>query len=288
MLSDPAPAERLNAARYLQFWALPSDIPALRSAIAQESVGWVRRALEAALQRLGDRSVLTVDLEDLSQPLDESTADLAAIARSRVASIVVHELEPIVGAIEYYSDIEFPNFQGSKSQLHVDRLAGILRAIETLGKISNTPRLEDVDLYQLVVTITESQRLAFDTNIRIEGPTGVTLLTDPGLIRIIVGNGLKNACESTIQVTDRPTSISVFYGVSDRDCWITVADTGIGLPLGSSKELFEMGRSTKENHLGVGLTLSHEAARTLSGELKLTTDSISTRLEFSFPLTRSA
>src|SRR4051794_22270402 len=101
-LASEAPADRRTAARYLQFWAVPADIPLLREAQGRESVGWVSRAIEAALRRLGDRGSLAVELDDPIDAEIESSADAAAVARARVAKMVVHELEPIVGAVEYY------------------------------------------------------------------------------------------------------------------------------------------------------------------------------------------
>lgn len=283
-LLSAVPSERLSAARYLQFWALPGDIPVLRDAIAKESVGWVRRALESALQRLGDKQIVTVDLDQLRQEDSETSADVAAIARARVARTVVHELEPIVGVIEYYASNEFTGYEASRTKHHVERLAAMLRAIETLGKITSTPSVEPVDIARLLTELIESERTVFDVDIRVEGPIRLVLSTDAGLLRLIVSNGIRNACESVVQVYDRPTTVAVIYGATDRDAWITIADNGIGLPSGSSENLFEMGRSTKEDHLGMGLTLSYEAAKALGGELRLVMDSASTRLEMMLPL----
>lgn len=283
-LSSDAPAERLEAARILQFWALPVDVPDLRAAIARESVGWVRRALESALARLGDQRSVTVDLEDLRKDDRAISDDLAAVARARVARTVVHELEPIVGLIEYYAVREFDGYQGSRTMSHVERLAAMLRAIEVLGTISNTPRLESVDVMRLLIEVVEAEQAAANVNIRLEGPTQMHLNTDPNLLRLIVSNGLRNSCESVQQILDRPTSVTVFYGATDRDAWIAIVDNGVGLPSGSSKQLFEMGTSTKENHLGMGLTLCYEAARALGGNLQLSTESTYTRLDFMLPI----
>lgn len=286
-LSSGVPSDRLTAARFLQFWAVPADIPTLRETIARESVGWVRRALEAALQRLGDKRNVSVDLDELAQDELESSADLAAIARARIARTVVHELEPIVGAVQYYAATEFPGYSTSKTRMQVERLGALLRAVETLGKISTQPRLEQIDLGKLLREVVESEREAFDVDIRLEGAPALLVLADPSLVRLIVGNGLKNSCESVRGVADREGTVVVIYGATDREVWITVSDTGLGLPSGSSHTLFEMGTSTKEDHLGMGLALSSEAARALGGTLILTTKSGGTSLEFVFPLSRS-
>lgn len=285
-LTSDTPAERLEAARYLQFWALPGDIPALRAAIARESVGWVTRALDSALLRLGDKQSVTVDLESLRKDELEISDDLAAVARARVARTVVHELEPIVGLIEYYAIREFRTYDGSRTKSHVEKLAAMLRAIEVIGNISNTPRLEPVDLERLLLEVADAEQSAAGVIIRLEGPGRLQLISDPNLLRLIVSNGVRNSCESISQVSDRPTAVSIFYGSSDRDAWVAIVDNGVGLPSGSSENLFEMGKSTKEDHLGMGLSLCLEATRALGGNLRLTTNSTSTRLELTVPITK--
>lgn len=282
-LSSAAPAERLAGARYLQFWAIPADIPSLREAINKETVGWVSRSLESALLRLGDKRTLTVDLDELSKDEGEATEDAAALARARIARTVVHELDPIAGAIAYYAELEIESYEASNTRKQVDRLAAILRAIETLGTISMRPKLERVNMRRLLEEIVESERTEDGGEIYLEGPASAPIDTDPGLVRLIVGNAVKNSCESTQQVGDRPTRITVLYGLTDRDGWVTVIDNGIGLPTGSSTSLFEMGTSTKEDHLGMGLALSKEATRALNGRLRLMTDPMGTRFEFTFP-----
>ncbi|WP_205876821.1 sensor histidine kinase [Mycobacterium camsae] len=225
-------------------------------------------------------------MDDLRKDEAQTSEELAAMARARIARTVVHELEPIVGLIEYYASSEFPSYVGSQTKSHVERLAAMLRAIETLGKISATPHVEVVDITLILNEVVAAEQTKFDVDIRLEGPIGLRVNTDAGLVRVIVGNGVRNACESILQVGDRPTAVSVIYGATDREAWVTIADNGVGLPSGSTENLFEMGTSTKEDHLGMGLTLCSEAARALGGDLRLITDSASTRLELSLPFNR--
>lgn len=283
-LASEVPAERLAAARYLQFWAVPADIPALRAAIQRESVSWVRRALESGLLRLGDQNSRSVDLEALVQNEAEQSADAAALARARIARTVVHELEPIAGAIRYYASQEIAKYDDSRTSLHVNRLSRILRAIETLGTISTAPRRTAIDLARVLAGVVEAERLAYRETLTVDGPRVLPIVSDADLIQLIVGNGLKNACEAALQLPDTPSVVSVLYGATDREVWVTVVDNGAGLPLGSSEQLFEMGTSTKQDHLGVGLTLASEGARALGGSIKLSSDGAGTRFELTFPL----
>lgn len=285
-LSSEVPAERLEAARYLQFWAVPGDIPALRTAIQRESVAWVRRALEAGLSRLGDVSTTRVDLNRLVQDEAAQSADAEALGRARIARSVVHEVEPIVGLIELYARMEIEDYSASRTRLQVERLSRILSALETLAKVTAAPRVDRIDVARLLRRVVDAERLVFSEPISLEGKQPLVVISDAGLLELILRNALKNACEAASEVAELPNVVAVFYGTNDRDLWISVHDNGLGLPLGSTEQLFEMGTSTKEDHLGFGLTLASQAAKVLGGDIRLSSDSSGTRFELTIPLQR--
>ena len=281
-MSSDVPAERLEAARYLQFWAVPADIPRLRVFLQAESVGWISRSLQSALARLGDAPEQEIDLDDYLQDDGAQSQEVSAIARARIARTVVHELEPIVGAIQYYASREVTDYANSRTAVQVDRMARLLRAIETLGRVAGTPRIEKFDLAVLIAKLVEAEQVAAEIVIRVEGPSCLPLSTDPDLIELVIGNALRNAAEAVAEV---PTSgeIAVVYGATDRDFWVTISDNGKGLPSGSSDRLFDVGTSTKEGHLGMGLALSIEATRTLGGQLRLSGTAQGARFEMTVP-----
>jgi signal transduction histidine kinase len=282
-MSSDVPAERLEAARYLQFWAVPTDIPRLRVFLQTESVGWISRSLQSALSRLGDAPEQEIDLDDYLQDDGAQSQEVSALARARIARTVVHELEPILGAIQYYASREVVNYDSSRTAVHVDRMARLLRAIETLGRVAGTPRIERFDLSLLVVRLVEAEQLAAEIVMKVEGPSRLVLSTDPDLIELVVGNALRNAAEA---VSENSTAgeIAVVYGGTDREFWVTITDNGKGLPSGSSDRLFDVGTSTKEGHLGMGLALSIEATRTLGGQLRLSGTAQGARFEMNVPV----
>lgn len=281
-MSSDVPAERLEAARYLQFWAVPADIPRLRAFLQVESVGWISRSLQSALARLGDAAEQEIDLDDYLQDDGTQTQEASAVARARIARTVVHELEPIVGAIQYYASREVQNYVGSRTAVQVDRMARLLRAIETLGRVAGAPRIEQFDLAVLIARLVEAEQAASGIVIRVEGPGRLVLSTDPGLIELVVGNALRNSVEAVADVAGEG-EIAVVYGATDREFWVTILDNGKGLPPGSSERLFDLGTSTKEGHLGMGLALSIEATRTLGGQIRLSGSARGARFELAVP-----
>ncbi|SMD06669.1 sensor histidine kinase [Lentzea albidocapillata] len=282
-LSSDAPSERLEAARYLQFWAVPTDIAILRTRLQVEPVGWVRRAIEDALLRLGDTAAHKVDLQDY---IDESgdNPDEAAKARVRITQTVVHELSPIVSAIDYFIRAEWPQFEESKTKRHVERLIRFISAIDTLGGISSSATMRDTNLAVVISNCVEAQQIAFGIHIEIDGPSSVDAYTDPDLVELIVSNGLKNACESACQIANGEPAVSVLYGGSDREFWVNVVDNGAGIPMGSSGRLFKIGSTTKEGHLGMGLALCVEAAESITAKIRLSSGDRGTKFEVTLPI----
>ncbi|XAS76046.1 HAMP domain-containing sensor histidine kinase [Dermatophilaceae bacterium Sec6.4] len=281
-MSSDVPAERLESARYLQFWAIPADIPQLRSFLQAESVGWISRSLKSALARLGDAPEQEIDLEDYLQDDGTQSQEVSALARARIARTVVHELEPIVGAIQYYASREVTDYSSSRTASQVNRMARLLRAIETLGRVSGTPRIQKFDLATLIAKLVEAEQVAAEIVMKVEGPGRLILSSDPDLIELVLGNALRNAAEAINEVLSHG-SVAVVYGGTDRDFWVTISDNGKGLPTGSSERLFDVGTSTKEGHLGMGLALSIEATRTLGGKLRLSGTAQGARFEMNVP-----
>lgn len=285
-LRSDVPADRLEAARYLQFWALPSDIPTLRSALSRESVRWIRRSIESALARLGDRSELEINLDQYIQDEKELSRDASSMARGHFAKMLVHELEPIVGTLQYYASRELQNgYEGSRTKDQIDRLGRFLRAIEILGQATATPRMQAFALRRLLVRLIEGERAAIGAVIKLSGPAQATVVSDPGLIEIVVANALRNAAEAVLEEVTF-AELSVVYGVTDVDFWVSIHDNGRGLPGGSTERLFDLGTSTKDGHLGMGLALSVEAARSLRGNIKLSGNSQGTSFDVTFPIGR--
>jgi C4-dicarboxylate-specific signal transduction histidine kinase len=281
-LQSEVPSERLEAARYLQFWAMPTDIARLRATIQRESVGWVRRALEGALTRLGDDTNQRVNFDELAaENYDE--IDAGGVARTRIARTVVHELGPIAATIDYFANAEWDDYRGSKTQANVNRLGRFIKAIDKLGSISGSPHLRRIELSRVIARCVEAEQVAHDQIIEIDGPRSLTSTTDPDLVELILSNAMKNACEAVALPEVSLPKVSIVFGGTDRDVWINVVDNGVGLPLGTSGQLFAIGSTTKEGHLGMGLALAAEAAKSIGARVNLSSSSAGAKFELLIP-----
>ncbi len=98
----------------------------------------------------------------------------------------------------------------------------------------------------------------------------VETMTDAQRVRQILLNLLSNA----IKFTDRG-AVVLRVRVAPTEIHLSVEDTGIGIPAGAMKELFqdfhqlEMGDGRRYEGTGVGLALSRRLARALGGEIEV-------------------
>ena len=108
-------------------------------------------------------------------------------------------------------------------------------------------------------------------------------MADRGLLELLLKNALRNAVEATSEAGEPFTPVTVTWGETDIDYWISVLDRGIGLPQ-RLESAFKIGASLKKGHLGVGLALAAQAADSMQGQISLTPrDGGGAQFEFRWP-----
>jgi signal transduction histidine kinase len=264
-LSSQSTTERLEAARYLAAAARASDRELLRHALERESVTWIRTALKKAVaraeQQTPESAVPDVDIELAAE-------ETYAQAIEETTGRIVHELRPIVGAVRFYVAKEFSGFVGSETERQLDRLESMMEAVDQLSKASSAPFVTEFNLPDLVQQVVDQETIARLATIEIGGPSPLLVRGDPALIGMCIRNGLCNALEATSEVGEAHTPVVVSWGETDIDYWLVVLDRGPGLPPARG-QLFDIGSTTKLDHLGMGLALALRAATTMGGRLTL-------------------
>jgi signal transduction histidine kinase len=269
MLRLGTASERLEAARFLALHAKPSDLKRLQSASQREADYYVGVALNEAIKVISN-TLVESPLPD-EEELDEALVRVDEYARGyREATLmVVHELSTTVGRIRSAARGEIADFETSVTQTRLDRLEGLIAAVEKIGVASNTPEYEEFDLAGLVMDIAATVSEATEVPIEVAGADVLLLVSDSGLIHVAVTNGIKNACESTLATNpETRMPVIVSWGGGDRDTWVSIADRGLGLP-DDLQDPFAFAESRKANHLGVGLALARRAIDTLGGTVNL-------------------
>jgi signal transduction histidine kinase len=274
--------ERLRAARFFMNTAQPQDFAALTAALAIETVVWVRSALQMALERAGgttaSKRISSRVWEDV-EPEDEAYARAVEDTTRRL----VHEIEPIVGIVRLHARLEIPNFAESRTARALSRLIDTITAVSVLGKVSAVPQVREFDLAELIRSVAESEAASKEVMVEFAGLAPLIAVSDPAIVSIVVANGTRNAIEATLAGSRTHLPVVVNWGSTSTEYWIVILDNGIGLPL-SAGRVYEIGTTTKSDHLGMGLAVCYRAARTLGGQIVLgRRDEVGASFEFRWP-----
>ena len=288
LLTSENAHDRLRAARYLSRFATSADHDTLQKALAREDVVWIKRALRQALERCATFNLTGSDGPELPEPEEDAADidDVYAQAIEEVTRRLVHEIEPIIGAGRYYASKEIAEYQKSRTKRELDRLESLLLAIHTLSRAAETPTVHECDLAEQIRVVADSESLNHSVKLELAGPSPLVVETDDSLVKLVVANGIRNAIEATEATADASRSsnrVVLTWGETDRDYWIAIVDWGCGPPVGIDR-MFEIGSTTKKNHLGMGLAIAERAALSLKGKVTLTPrEDRGTLLEFRWP-----
>lgn len=269
-LRSTSPHERLKAAQFFAKHFTQTDLPNLHAARNRESVAYVKRRLDAAIERAegstGDtqRSGATVEPE-VPEIL---RTEIRAKAVEWVSGTLLHELEPIIGQLRTAATREVPQFEDSRVKAHLDQLERVFLGIYCLREATATPRIEEFDLAFLIKDIIAQE--GAEKIVSPQGQQPFVISSDPRLLTLAICNGLRNAVEAVESVLEETGGhpIVITWGITDVDYWIAILDQGPGI-VGLAEGAFNIGTTTKRGHIGFGLAIARQAISTLEGNVVL-------------------
>lgn len=207
---------------------------------------------------------------------------------------VSHDLRNILTSAQLFTDriemSEDPTVKRMAPKLvnSITRAVNLCESTLAFGKAEEPPpRLCHLVLSDIVSDVIESERLAvgeFDLSFAEDIPTGLTVRADPEQLYRVIANLVRNARQAIVATT-KPGEISVSAREEDDSWFITVADTGPGLPPKAREHLFTPFQGgTRKGGSGLGLAISAELVRGHGGQLVLlSTDETGTTFEICLP-----
>ena len=282
LLKSPAADDRLRAARSLEHNGEAGDVEVLQAVLATEINRWTKIALTKAIRTLTGGALQNSVHFGAEGEDDRIIEEIHAAAVEETTQCLVHETRPILGRLNLYASQEIPNFKESKTWIEVTRLERLVSAIDLLSQAASPPVYAEFDMAALLDQIVVSEMTNVQVKVEQAGPRPFIIMGSSNLVGLVAGNGVRNAIEASVSVqAQEPVVVS--WGSTERDHWIAVLDRGPGLPVGSHK-VFEIGTTTKKDHLGMGLALAKRAASSLNGSLDLAPRSPNgARFEFRWP-----
>jgi signal transduction histidine kinase len=272
-LQSGSQRERLEAARVLAMSATDRELTPLHNALRLERLPWIRSALEAGVARA---SVPGTSPPEQPEPLPLTTdEELASEVYGRAVEDLtyrfVHEIRPILGRARLWASREIATYETSQTAAALDQMRDVLGAVYTLGQAAGAPKVAPFDLAELVREIVENcdaeiaQQRSGHRATQLEGPEPFVTATDRDLLALAVRNGVRNAIEASLDVNE---PVVVSWGQSSAELWVAVLDAGNGLNI-ESAEAMAPGKSTKTDHLGMGLAIAEQAMKSLAGSIVL-------------------
>ncbi|RMG70525.1 MAG: hybrid sensor histidine kinase/response regulator, partial [Nitrospirae bacterium] len=206
-------------------------------------------------------------------------------AKEELIHMIVHDLKnPLTGIVGNLELLrmrrdcldEKQSLQVDKAMVACDRMMNMIQNILDVYRLSEgklKPRLFKVELAGLIDESIELFRIAAQLkNItiesQIEGKKDIAVITDPDLLKRILGNLLSNA----IRHSPEGGRITLKTALKDKTFTISVRDRGPGIPDEMKSRVFvpfEQLQQSRERQpvgsAGLGLTFSRMATETLGG-----------------------
>jgi len=236
----------------------------------------------------------------------ESRAELARVARQsrlgELAASIAHELNQPLAAIAAsgnaalnWMDREPPNLQ--RAHASVERIVSDAnRASDVVARVRGlvtgaAPQREPLSINSVIGEAVELARHEMDRRditLRLDLADNLpTIWADPIQLQQVVANLLVNAIEAMHQTPSPERELSIASCTSSGAIVIAVTDSGIGLSSEAETRLFDAFWTSKQDGLGIGLTISRAIIEAHSGRIWATPRSTGTTVQFSLPFGRT-
>ena len=270
-LKAPSAHARGQAARALGDVGRRADLPRLRQAQREETVTYVNYALQETIRRLAHEQAPAPSTDEADVVSEDVRKQIYGKAMEWITGFLLHEISSPIGLVRLAAKRELgERWEGSGTQKHLESVARVFDAIEVLKNAASVPRPQEFDLSALVDELLDGYEPEVREWISTIGSRPFLIKSDPSLVRMVVVNGIRNAVEAQQAASEQPNAhaVTISWGDSDVDHWLAVLDHGTGLT-GPIETAFEVGNSTKKDHIGFGLAVARQAVETMIGSLTL-------------------
>lgn len=266
---------RGQAARALGDVGRGTDLLQIRKAQREETVTYVNYALQETIRRLTHEQAPAPSTSTSTDEADVVSEDVRkqiyGKAMEWITGFLLHEISSPIGLVRLAAKRELgERWDSSGTQRHLESVTRVFDAIELLKNAASVPRPQEFDLSALVDELLDVYHSGVREWISTIGSRPFLIKSDPSLVRMVVVNGIRNAVEAQQAASAQPNphDVTISWGDTDVDYWLAVVDHGSGIN-GPIETAFEIGNSTKKDHIGFGLAIARQAVETLIGSLTL-------------------
>lgn len=238
-------------------------------------------------RRIIDPTASVKELADAEHALKSMQTDLTSMLRQRerLASLgsavakVSHDLRNILTTAQLFADrierSEDPVVARMAPKLmnSISRAVHLCESTLAFGKAEEpAPTLSVISLAAVAQDVLDGEQVALQGSpieLSADVPSGLMVRADQEQLYRVLSNLVRNARQA-ITSMGAEGEIAIAAGETDRNWWITVSDTGPGLPKRAQEHLFTpfQGAASKGGS-GLGLVIAAELIRGHGGELTL-------------------
>ena len=254
----------------------------------------VRRIIEPSAGVLELREA-EVALQSMQTQLTGSLKQKEHLAQMGGAvAKISHDLRNILTTTQLFVDrmegSDDPMVQRAAPKLvnSISRAVNLCESTLAFGKAEEaSPALIRVALTNIVSDVIDGERLAVeDHDVRYSEdiPAEMVIRADPEQLHRVISNIVRNARQAIV-ATGKSGEISIHAREDEDNWWVTIKDTGPGLPAKAREHLFTPFQGgVRKGGSGLGLSIAAELVRGHGGALELRkTDSTGTEFVICLP-----
>jgi len=234
------------------------------------------------------------ELGVLAEAMETMRAQLAerdARTQQMLAGIA-HEVRNPLAGIQLYAGILRDELAGDERAAHaakIDREVGYLeRVVRDFLDYARRPppepaELDAAALAREVAELARPDAAAAGLLVEVDGDAAVPLRADPGQLRRVLLNLIRNAIQAAAEVGERGTAVAIGARADGDRVELTVRNRGLPIAAEVSARMFQPFFTTREKGTGLGLAFVHEIVRAHDGEVEVTSDGGETRFRVMLP-----
>lgn len=255
--------QRLSAVRDISRDLNPDDIHLLNAALAVETTAFVKTALKSAIAKLEHPQLAKIEPSAETQDLShKNLAEWRAVRE--VTGSLLHEILPRLGSIEYEAERAVEDYPHSKLATKIKGLKNLMTAMQQLQDVSHPRKPTDFPISKVLKECVSDEEAGH--LVKYDGDGKLVVLGNQNLLKLAFCNGLRNAVEASTAVGTSP--IVITWGESEVQFFVRIIDSGAGLK-GAANAAMAIGTTTKEGHMGFGLSIARAAMASMDGEISL-------------------
>jgi signal transduction histidine kinase len=116
--------------------------------------------------------------------------------------------------------------------------------------------------------LVKEECLIKNIELKLDVDPDLMILGDSGQLEMVVLNLLNNAIEA-VEDQNTKRSIAITSTKIEGKTYLSVEDSGVGVPIAAQEHIFELFRTSKNDGMGVGLWLSRAVMENHRGYLML-------------------